>query len=609
MAGWWKVLMGIAFGMALAMLLACPAAAAEQRVALSIGVSAYKAVPALRNTLNDARGMEAALRRLGFDVEAVMDPDRGALEAAVRRFGKRAQGADAALFFYAGHAVEVAGHNWLLPVSANIRAGRDLRFEAIDLDGVLEQLEGTSRLSIVVLDACRENPFRAGLGGGGRGVDAGNGLARMQAAVGTLIAFATAPGTVADDGRGANSPFTEALLKRIETPGVELRQMFSEVRRDVREVTSGRQVPWEQSAMEGAFYMKPASPPAAAVAASPAPGPGTATLQAPAAEMVFWDSVRTSTDPADFQSYLARFPRGTFADLARNRLARLNSAVLAPPAAAPTAVPLAVPLAALPASPPVVPPAAPKPDASVQPVRPAAAPDPIAAGPPKQEAMARPAQPFAVRPTPGPEAPKLDAAILSRRLGADVPGLSSGERAFLAQRYPEEKSGKALAISIEQASTWRINGVSSAAEAERLALERCQVRYGAPCVLYAVDDVVTAPPAPEANQRRDMPRVRYAGTFDPLQIPGLTERTRASAVVQGYAAASTPKAMALHPRGIVFAVNGAATQPEAEEKALLGCESNPDPGRGGRDGPCYVYASGNQVVLPERRYLYNSKPR
>lgn len=199
-----------------------PAWAAQiaPRVALVVGVSAYKHVTPLANTLNDAQGLAAALTRIGFEVETVTDPDRTALEAAVRRFGKRATGADAALFFYAGHALEFGGHNWLVPVQAEVHNERDLRFETVQIDAILEQIEGQARVSILVLDSCRDNPFRKTLTAGGRGMGGERGLAPQRATVGTLIVYATAPGTEAADGASSNSPFTTALLRHIETPGL-----------------------------------------------------------------------------------------------------------------------------------------------------------------------------------------------------------------------------------------------------------------------------------------------------------------------------------------------------------------------------------------------------
>ncbi|WP_083786417.1 caspase family protein [Methylobacterium nodulans] len=233
------------------------ARAADSRTALVIGVSTYQYTPRLPNTLNDARAISQALQRLGFSVQTVLDPDRLAMEVAVRRFGEEARKADAAVFFYAGHALEVGGRSWLLPVTTRVEAPRDLRFEALDLEAVLEQTEGGARVSILFLDACRDNPLQRRLSTGSRDLPRA-GLGQVSAGIGTLIAFATAPGMVAADGKGPNSPFTAALLHHLETPGLEVRQMLSAVRREVREATRGAQIPWENSALEGEFYFYPA---------------------------------------------------------------------------------------------------------------------------------------------------------------------------------------------------------------------------------------------------------------------------------------------------------------------------------------------------------------
>jgi uncharacterized caspase-like protein len=241
-----------------AVLLLAPAAtmADERRVALVVGAAAYQHAPQLPNTRTDATAIAAALQRLGFEVERLLDPDRAAFEAAVRRLGRNSAGADAALFFYAGHALESAGENWVVPVSADIAGDRDLRFEALDLDTILDQMNGGARVSLVFLDSCRDNPFRLRITSGTRDFS-GGGLGRVNAAVGTFIAFATAPGNFAEDGSGPDSPFTTALLASIEKPGLEVRQMLSEVRKAVREATGGRQIPWDTSALEGQFYFKP----------------------------------------------------------------------------------------------------------------------------------------------------------------------------------------------------------------------------------------------------------------------------------------------------------------------------------------------------------------
>jgi uncharacterized caspase-like protein len=292
-----------------------PCAAAERRVALVVGAASYEHASALAHSLDDARDMAAALKRLGFDVDLVLDPDRGRLEGAVRRLGQKARGADAALFFYSGHALESQGVNWVLPVSADVQEDRDLRFEALDLTAVLGQIEGLARVSLIFLDACRDDPFKQRLGTT-RSL-ARNGLAGVDAtASGTYLAFATAPGNVAADGNGTHSPYTGSLLKYIETPGLELRQMMSRVHGDVLETTDNRQIPWESSSLKGDFYFDPAN---AATASKSVSQPGNGLNPQLDLDAIFWGSV-DQKKPEDLNAYLARFPQGMFAALARNRL-------------------------------------------------------------------------------------------------------------------------------------------------------------------------------------------------------------------------------------------------------------------------------------------------
>lgn len=220
------------------------ALAQGRRIALVIGVSKYKNVPQLANTANDANSVGAALRRLGFAVDLVIDPDRNAMESSIRNLGVKAEGAEASVFYYAGHAIEVGGQNLLVPAPANIQSDRDLRYETIDLDSVLEAVAGRSNVSLLFLDSCRDNPFSKKLTASSRAITF-RGLGAVDAATGTLIAFATAPGKTAEDGDTQNSPFTTALLRNIETPGIEVRRMLGNVRREVRETTKGRQIPWE----------------------------------------------------------------------------------------------------------------------------------------------------------------------------------------------------------------------------------------------------------------------------------------------------------------------------------------------------------------------------
>ena len=170
------------------------------------------------------------------------------------------------MFYYSGHALEVSGQNLLVPAPADIRSERDLRFETVDLDSVLDSVSGRGKVSLLILDSCRDNPFSKQLAGSSRAISL-RGLGHVDAAVGTLIAFSTAPGKTAADGDSRNSPFTTALLHNIERPGIEVRRMFGDVRREVREATGGKQIPWENSALEGEFFFKPLPP----VADKPAP--------------------------------------------------------------------------------------------------------------------------------------------------------------------------------------------------------------------------------------------------------------------------------------------------------------------------------------------------
>jgi hypothetical protein len=286
------------------------------RVALVVGVSNYEHAGRLANTINDANDMAAALKRLNFEVETLLDPNRLALEGAVRRYGDRSVNTDVSLFYFSGHALEWASRNWLLPASASLATERDVRFEAIDLNTVQEQADGAARVSIIFLDACRDNPFSRRLAVTRRGVSP-RGLARVDVTVGgVLVAFSTGPGQVAIDGIGAkrNSPFTAAVLKHIEIPGLEIKSLLARVTKDVVEETKGVQRPWQNSSLEGDFYFLP--PPVVA-AASPAQSPVTL-------DSMFWDSIKASRNPADFKAYLTRFPNGVFVELAQNRLAALQ---------------------------------------------------------------------------------------------------------------------------------------------------------------------------------------------------------------------------------------------------------------------------------------------
>ena len=305
---------------------AASAAAAESRVALVIGNSAYEDSP-LANPANDARLMAETLRGLGFDVIERTDADQKQMKLAIFELGDRleAAGRDAVgLFYYAGHGVQVDGENYLIPLGAAISKERHVAIEAVGANWVLGQMEfAGNRVNFVILDACRNNPLTRGFRSQVRG------LAKMNAPTGSLVAYSTGPGDVAADGESANSPYTRALAQAMQLPGLPAEKVFKLVRDAVREETGGEQTPWEESSMTGAdFYFN------IDVSVTVATTDPTAT-DTEATERLFWESIKDSADPASFEVYLAEYPNGKFAALARLRIVQLGetqtAAVVPPP--------------------------------------------------------------------------------------------------------------------------------------------------------------------------------------------------------------------------------------------------------------------------------------
>ncbi|MDC7987198.1 caspase domain-containing protein, partial [Rhodoplanes sp. TEM] len=221
--------------------------------ALVIGNGAYRHATPLPNPGNDARDVARSLRGLGFDVVEGVDLDKYGMEGRIREFGKKLDRADLALFFYAGHGLQVADKNYLVPVDAKLERPGDLALDTITVDDVLAQMESDRRVNLVFLDACRDNPLARSLAAslGTRSTAVGSGLAAIQSAVGTMIVYATQPKNVALDGEGRNSPFTTALLKHIGTPGLEIGAVMKRVRADVWSATRQRQLPWDHSSLIG----------------------------------------------------------------------------------------------------------------------------------------------------------------------------------------------------------------------------------------------------------------------------------------------------------------------------------------------------------------------
>lgn len=237
----------------LAVLFVSPAVA-EKRIALVVGNSAYQNVSRLQNPTSDAQMVAETLQRLGFTLvggRAQLDLDKTGFDGAIQRFGSQLMGADVALFYYAGHGIQVRGTNYLVPISANPAREADVDFQMVDVGLVLRQMEGPgTRLNIVILDACRNNPF------GGRGLRAADGgLAQIRAPEGTLLSYATQPGNVALDGDDGHSPYTRALVDTMQKPGLDVLQAFNQVGLVVKRATGSAQQPWvSTSPIDGSFY-------------------------------------------------------------------------------------------------------------------------------------------------------------------------------------------------------------------------------------------------------------------------------------------------------------------------------------------------------------------
>lgn len=236
--------------------------ALAKRVALVVGNSAYEHAPVLANPVNDATAVATVLRRLDFEVIEGIDLQRLDFEAKIRQFARAIRGADIALFYFAGHGLQVAGKNYLAPIETRLLDEADLEFEAIGLQVILAQMNREPRTNLVILDACRNNPLLRNLAAtmGTRSASVGQGLAAVETGIGTLIAYSTQPGNVALDGKGENSPFTGALVRHLETPGEDIGVVMRRVRQDVIQETGGRQVPWDNSSLIGSVILKAPEP-------------------------------------------------------------------------------------------------------------------------------------------------------------------------------------------------------------------------------------------------------------------------------------------------------------------------------------------------------------
>jgi hypothetical protein len=314
---------------------------ASKRVALVIGNSAYENAIPLKNPRNDAEDLAVKLKSLGFEVVSGFDLDSRGMRDKVREFGQQLRGAEVAMFFYAGHALQVNGRNYLAPVNTDIRNESDLDFETIPMDFVQRQMERETKTILLFLDACRDNPLARSLRASSRSTGSVRGLAReTNSSEGTFIAFATQPNNVALDGNGRNSPFTTALLENIDRPGVEISTLMTDVRRQVFELTKEQQIPWINSSLLGRFYFNPEEKiEVAKVEVTPVVAPKSTIISEQQTEILenegetkidrlmlmrveqlAWQAVKDSKDLDELRAFINAYGDGFFGDLAKLRL-------------------------------------------------------------------------------------------------------------------------------------------------------------------------------------------------------------------------------------------------------------------------------------------------
>lgn len=287
------------------------AAAESPRMALIVGNSAYTSIGALPNPTADARLMASTLDELGFDTYLALDSDQSEMKRQIADFGRRLRASSkdtVGFFYYAGHGVQADGRNYLLPVEATPTDKADLDLMGVEANWVLRQMESAgNRTNIIVLDACRNNPFVASSRSLSRG------LAQIDAPTGSFISYATAPGKVALDGDSVNSPFTTALAKALPTPGLPIEQIFKRVRVDVIEATNGKQIPWDSSSLVEDLVMQPDASSTALTAAATTPAQSEAELE-------LWESVSASGDADRISLFLQIYPDSPLATEARTLL-------------------------------------------------------------------------------------------------------------------------------------------------------------------------------------------------------------------------------------------------------------------------------------------------
>ena len=295
-----------AVGLVVAFGLLAEARAAEPRVALVIGNGAYRSVPELDNSRNDADDISEQLKRVGFAVIDGRDLDRSAMYAALGRFAQRVRGTDAGLVYYSGHGMQINGQNYLVPVDLKLAGGSSFTpFDLVKLDDVIEALNYTAGVKLLVLDACRDNPFANSVADnkGSRGIGATRGLAKIERSQGMLIAYSTQSNSVAADGIGRNSPFTAALVREIQVPGLEVATVFRRVAINVNRETQGAQTPELSVSLLQDFYLNPQE-----------------------SDIDAWKKLGPSAGAADLRRFISAFPQSVLLDAARARLDAMENA-------------------------------------------------------------------------------------------------------------------------------------------------------------------------------------------------------------------------------------------------------------------------------------------
>ncbi len=289
---------------------------AQTKVALVFGNGAYQNAPELPNPPHDAADVAAALLRLGFSVRLVTDASYDTMRLALVEFSRKARDAEMAVVFFAGHGMEVGGENWLVPIDAELKSDLDTEQEAISLRAIVLMASSASKLGLVVLDACRNNPFLAKMKRSVATCAIGRGLGRIEPMNNVLVAYAAKDGTTAADGNGRNSPFTAALLKHLETPGLEINFLFRNVRDDVIAATASEQQPFIYGSLtKEAIYLKP---------------PAT-TLASVDHDQIAWTLLKETTDAAALRRFTEQYPNSLLRRDAEARIAALAAAQAAKP--------------------------------------------------------------------------------------------------------------------------------------------------------------------------------------------------------------------------------------------------------------------------------------